>query len=89
MGTRAFLAKRMANARNPTYVSPTDNLVTPVTQKISAARKKRFNTGKSTPMPALFGDTTANTSDDEAEDAIPQASSGASSDLVTADDNPF
>jgi hypothetical protein len=45
--------------------------------------------GKSTPMPALLGDTIANTSDDEAEDVIPQAGSGTSSDLVTADDNPF
>ncbi|KAI0304072.1 hypothetical protein BC826DRAFT_902934 [Russula brevipes] len=39
MGTRAFLEKRM----NPTYISPTNNLVTPVTQKLSAARKKHFN----------------------------------------------
>ncbi|KAI0304077.1 hypothetical protein BC826DRAFT_903051 [Russula brevipes] len=43
MGTRAFLAKRMSKTQNPTYISPTDNLVTPVTQKLSAARKKHFN----------------------------------------------
>ncbi|KAI0307142.1 hypothetical protein B0F90DRAFT_1813943 [Multifurca ochricompacta] len=43
MGTRAFFAKRMAKTQNPTYVSPTDELLTPVTKKISAARKKHFN----------------------------------------------
>jgi hypothetical protein len=33
----------MSPNRNPSYVSPTDNLLTPVTQKISAAKKKHFN----------------------------------------------
>ena len=28
--------------RNPTYISPTDNLMTPCTQKLSAAKKKHF-----------------------------------------------
>jgi hypothetical protein len=28
---------------NPTFVSPTDNLMTPCTQKLNAARKKHFN----------------------------------------------
>ncbi|KAI9452080.1 hypothetical protein F5148DRAFT_1277618 [Russula earlei] len=88
MGARAFLAKRMAKSQNPTYVSPTDNLMTPVTQKISAARKKRFNKGMPVPAPALFGDTTANASDDD-EDVIPPASSGTSGELATTDDNPF
>lgn len=87
MGTKALLAKRMAKTQNPTYISPTDNLVTPVTQKISAARKKHFNTGKSMPIPTLFGD--ANASDDEDGETIPPASSGTSGELVTTDDNPF
>ncbi|KAI0304068.1 hypothetical protein BC826DRAFT_981297 [Russula brevipes] len=39
MGTKAVLAKRMSKTQNPTYISPTDNLVTPVTQKLSAARR--------------------------------------------------
>lgn len=80
-----------------------------MTQKISAARKKRFNTlvvfalgfllgyltnglfcrGKSAPILALFGDTTANASDDEDGDALPPASSATSSDVATTDDNPF
>jgi len=28
---------------NPAFISPTDNLLTPCTQKLSAARKKHFN----------------------------------------------
>jgi len=88
-GTKALLAKRMAKTQNPTYVSPTDNLFTPVTQKISAARKKHFNKGKSVPIPSLFGDTTANASNDEDGETIPSASSGTSGELVTTDDNPF
>ncbi len=28
---------------NPTFVSPTDNLMTPVTQKLNAAKKKQFS----------------------------------------------
>ncbi|KAI0005038.1 hypothetical protein BJV74DRAFT_792899 [Russula compacta] len=89
MGTRAFLAKRMSKTQNPTYVSPTDSLLTPVTQKISAARKKRFNQGKSAPIPALFGNTPANKSDDEDGDAIPPTNLGTSGELPTTDDNPF
>lgn len=30
------------HASNPNFVSPTDNLVTPVTQKLNAAKKKQF-----------------------------------------------
>jgi hypothetical protein len=45
--------------------------------------------GKSVPIPALFGDTIANASDDEDGEAIPPASSGTSGELATTDDNPF
>jgi hypothetical protein len=45
--------------------------------------------GKSVPIPALFGDTTANASDDEGGETIPSANSGTSGELVTTDDNPF
>ncbi|KAG6888818.1 hypothetical protein C0992_007432 [Termitomyces sp. T32_za158] len=45
MGTKALLAKRMAKNHNPNFVSPTDNLVTPVTQKLNAAKKKQFSKG--------------------------------------------
>ena len=57
MGMKALLAKKMAKSEyahlslgmlslilssNPKFVSPTDNMVTPVTQKLNAAKQKRF-----------------------------------------------
>ncbi|KAH9977757.1 hypothetical protein BGW80DRAFT_1201649 [Lactifluus volemus] len=89
MGARALLVKRMTKSQNATYVSPTDRLVTPVTQKISAARKKHFNRGKPTTTPALFSDIPADTSDNEDCDAVPPANSESSGEPRTTDDNPF
>jgi len=43
MGAKALLAKKLAKNHNPAFISPTDNLLTPCTQKLSAARKKHFN----------------------------------------------
>jgi len=40
-GGIAPLAKNLKG--NPTFCSPTDNLLTPCTRKLSAARKKHFN----------------------------------------------
>lgn len=99
----------MSPNRNPSYVSPTDNLLTPVTQKISAAKKKHFKSvhsfihqlsqlttplflfrGPSKPIPALFGESVAGTSDDEDGDTIPQTKSlGMPGQLATTEDNPF
>ncbi|KAF8897497.1 hypothetical protein BD779DRAFT_1667470 [Infundibulicybe gibba] len=45
MGAKALLAKKMAKGHNPAFISPTDKLMTPVTQKLSAARKKHFTKG--------------------------------------------
>jgi hypothetical protein len=39
---KKLVADRNASS-NPTYVSPTDNLVTPCTQKLNAAKKKHFD----------------------------------------------
>ncbi|KAI0254715.1 hypothetical protein BJV78DRAFT_1152021 [Lactifluus subvellereus] len=89
MGARALLVKRMSKTQNPAYVSPTDNLLTPATQKISAAKKKHFNRGKPTPTPALFSDIPADTSDNEDSDTVPPESSERSGELATTDDNPF
>ncbi|KAI0268235.1 hypothetical protein BC834DRAFT_842265 [Gloeopeniophorella convolvens] len=89
MGARAFLAKRMAKSQNPTYISPTDSMMTPVTQKISAAKKKHFNKGAPKPMPALFGETVADTSDQEDEDLASPINAGPSQELASTDDNPF
>ncbi|KAG1753989.1 uncharacterized protein EDB91DRAFT_1101023 [Suillus paluster] len=43
MGMKALLAKKMAKSNNPKFVSPTDNLMTPVTQKLNAAKQKHFH----------------------------------------------
>ncbi|THH31302.1 hypothetical protein EUX98_g2889 [Antrodiella citrinella] len=53
MGARALLAKKMAKSINPTYISPTDNLMTPVSQKLNASKKKHFTKGAN-PMKPLF-----------------------------------
>ncbi|KIM68565.1 hypothetical protein SCLCIDRAFT_105332 [Scleroderma citrinum Foug A] len=45
LGAKALLAKRMAKGNNPKFVSPTDNFVTPVTQKLNAAKQMRFTKG--------------------------------------------
>ncbi|KAN0097396.1 hypothetical protein V8E55_001842 [Tylopilus felleus] len=45
MGVKALLAKKLAKSSNPQFISPTDNMVTPVTQKLNAAKQKRFSKG--------------------------------------------
>ncbi|KIK06749.1 hypothetical protein K443DRAFT_250245 [Laccaria amethystina LaAM-08-1] len=45
MGAKALLAKKLAKSHNPTFISPTDNLLTPCTQKLTAAKKKYFTKG--------------------------------------------
>jgi len=89
MGARALLAKRMAKTQNPAYISPTDNLLTPVTQKIGAAKKKHFNKGPSKPMAALFSENIADTSENDDGDTIPPTGLGISGELATTEDNPF
>ncbi|EJD01148.1 uncharacterized protein FOMMEDRAFT_88912 [Fomitiporia mediterranea MF3/22] len=42
MGAKALLAKTMAKNSNPKFISPTDSFQTPVSSKINAAKKKRF-----------------------------------------------
>jgi len=38
------------HSSNPTYISPTDNLMTPCTQKLSAAKKKHFTKFVNSPV---------------------------------------
>ncbi|KAG9219322.1 hypothetical protein CCMSSC00406_0001732 [Pleurotus cornucopiae] len=45
MGAKALLAKKMAKSHNPNFISPTDNMMTPCTQKLNAAKKKHFTKG--------------------------------------------
>jgi len=67
MGARALLAKKMAKSNNPKFVSPTDKIVTPCSQKISAAKKKHF-TKLSKPMQQLFVDATPEESEPSTSD---------------------
>ncbi|KZT33741.1 hypothetical protein SISSUDRAFT_1053861 [Sistotremastrum suecicum HHB10207 ss-3] len=46
MGAKALMAKKMAKNLNPARVSPTDNLMTPVTAKLNQVKKKHFTKGK-------------------------------------------
>ncbi|KAF7332165.1 RING-type domain-containing protein [Mycena kentingensis (nom. inval.)] len=85
MGAKALLAKKMAKNINPTYVSPTDNLMTPCTQKLSAAKKKHFT--KSTKPIQLFAATEEKT-DDSDDDESPQPAQNQAPMEVDAE-NPF
>jgi len=98
MGARALLAKKMAKGHNPAYISPTDNLVTPVSQKLNAVKKKHFNKGSVRPMPQLFAmkDQSSTTSDAEDgqdnDDGVQEESSSSSPPdvkIVADDENPF
>ncbi|KAH8830812.1 hypothetical protein DL96DRAFT_1594401 [Flagelloscypha sp. PMI_526] len=46
LGAKALLAKKMAKGHNPSFVSPTDKMMTPVSQKLAAAKKKQFSKAK-------------------------------------------
>ncbi|KAH0839984.1 hypothetical protein J3R83DRAFT_943 [Lanmaoa asiatica] len=91
MGMKALLAKKMAKSNNPKLVSPTDNMVTPATQKINAARQKRFAKG-----PKLVGNLFSNKeketlSSDEQQGESDAELSDSKSPVVPAhgDANPF
>ncbi|KAI0650243.1 hypothetical protein C8Q79DRAFT_902945 [Trametes meyenii] len=89
MGAKALLAKKFAKSHNPTYVSPTDNMMTPVSQKLNATKKKHFTKGAAKPMPSLFAQQDSTGSDSDSE-SNPQAISEPSSKGKPADEeNPF
>ncbi|TEB30227.1 hypothetical protein FA13DRAFT_1734053 [Coprinellus micaceus] len=93
MGAKALLAKRMAKSHNPAFISPTDNLMTPVTQKLAAAKKKQF--AKGTKPVQLFAtqpqssEGEAEDSEDEKMDDAPSSSMQPSTTLAEDDENPF
>ncbi|ESK97610.1 hypothetical protein Moror_17472 [Moniliophthora roreri MCA 2997] len=89
MGAKALLAKKMAKSHNPAYISPTDNLMTPCTQKLSAAKKKHF-TKTSKPV-QLFAQREEHSSDGE-ETHPTDASEQKNHSLIPIqddDENPF
>ncbi|RDX53648.1 hypothetical protein OH76DRAFT_1342706 [Lentinus brumalis] len=93
MGAKALLAKKFAKTHNPTYVSPTDNMMTPCSQKLNATKKKHFNKGAAKPMPSLFGQQRQQEvdADSDSEEGAPQVSTEPSTDNKMDDDeeNPF
>ncbi|KAF8627185.1 hypothetical protein AX15_004503 [Amanita polypyramis BW_CC] len=85
MGAKALLAKKLAKSHNPNFISPTDKMMTPCTQKLTAARKKQFTKG---PKPVqLFGqeDRVESNSDGELNSKIPHENGGKG----PVDDSPF
>ena len=100
--TEAFEQESYLRLANRQYVNPSDTedqrRQEETLQQVSIFRavfmlglvdRLAFFRGKSVPIPSLFGDTTANASDDEDGETIPSASSGTSGELVATDDNPF
>ncbi|KAL1937726.1 hypothetical protein VTO73DRAFT_12879 [Trametes versicolor] len=86
MGAKALLAKKFAKSHNPTYVSPTDNMVTPCSQKLNATKKKHFAKGVAKPMPSLFSQQESTGSESESDDVPTTQSTEAK---VAEDENPF
>ncbi|KAJ2931568.1 hypothetical protein H1R20_g5410, partial [Candolleomyces eurysporus] len=94
MGAKALLAKRMASSHNPAFISPTDNLMTPCTQKLTAAKKKQFT--KAAKPVQLFGQPAEGAADSDDEDleqdeknTKASSESEPSTAMVVDDENPF
>lgn len=67
-GAKALLAKKMAQKDNPITVSPTDNMMTPTTAKISQVKKKHFTKGKPISGPRFGVAVTAPATSQKLED---------------------
>ncbi|KAI5124964.1 hypothetical protein M0805_007390 [Coniferiporia weirii] len=91
MGAKALLAKKMAKSTNPKFISPTDNMMTPCTQKISAAKKKRFDKGTKPVHQQLFQSSTLEESNESESDEEQRAAPEKKVEDVEMDDpeNPF
>lgn len=97
LGAKALLAKRMAKSNNPKFVSPTDDLLTPVTKKLNAAKQKHFVKGVK-PIGDLFGsrerssEERSSESDAESTDSLELSdakTSVPSTAPIDEDENPF
>jgi len=83
-GAKALLAKRVAKNTNPYFVSPTDNMMTPCTQKLNAVKKKHFT--KSTKPIQLFPPQQEKDEEADEDSDFPAKES----DTIQGDDeNPF
>jgi len=88
MGVKALLAKKMAKGGNPTYISPTDNLMTPCTQKLSAHKQKHFTKGAK-PMGQLFGQKDSVPAQQDRDGPIADLSDEKTDEKMDEDVNPF
>ncbi|PCH41490.1 hypothetical protein WOLCODRAFT_119044 [Wolfiporia cocos MD-104 SS10] len=89
MGVKALFAKRLAG-NNPKYVSPTDKMMTPVSQRLSAAKKKHFARGAKPVQPLLAQKEASSTSDDDSHSSandVPAETSKLNG--MNDDENPF
>ncbi|KAJ7591108.1 hypothetical protein C8J56DRAFT_1163141 [Mycena floridula] len=86
MGSKALLAKKMAKTINPAFISPTDNLMTPCSQKLSAAKRKHFSAKATKPM-QLFAQKEEHSSDVEEQGDAAESKDVAMS--LGDDENPF
>ncbi|KAH9927205.1 uncharacterized protein BXZ73DRAFT_102791 [Epithele typhae] len=92
MGAKALLAKKFAKSQNPMFVSPTDNMLTPVSQKLNQTKKKHFAKGAAKPMPSLFNQQQVAGSDSDQEEPASQTSAAppsSSAAPMDEDENPF
>ncbi|KAH9900028.1 hypothetical protein C8Q73DRAFT_743842 [Cubamyces lactineus] len=89
MGAKALLAKKFAKSHNPTYVSPTDNMMTPCSQKLNATKKKHFTKGAAKPMPSLFSQQQGNSSESDSEEHSEAPAESSTGSKPADDENPF
>lgn len=82
---KAFLAKKMANKSNPKLVSPTDNLMTPCSQKINMAKKKNF-VKDSKPITPRFTQMPTSSTDDT---SVTPPATTQDTKMDDDDENPF
>ncbi|OCH90940.1 hypothetical protein OBBRIDRAFT_558064 [Obba rivulosa] len=89
MGAKALLAKKLAKSHNPAYISPTDNMMTPVSQKLNAAKKRHFIKGAK-PMPSLFAQAQKELeSDSDSEKSSDEVTETSEPKKLDEDENPF
>jgi len=88
MGVKALLAKKMAKSHNPQFISPTDNFMTPCTQKLSAQKQKHFTKGAK-PMGQLFGQKEPSLIENDQVESIIDLSDEKTDEKMDEDVNPF
>ncbi|PFH46164.1 hypothetical protein AMATHDRAFT_77793 [Amanita thiersii Skay4041] len=86
MGAKALLAKKLAKTQNANYVSPTDKLMTPCSQKLNAVKKKQFSKGA---KPVQLFARNESSSDEDTKSFDSQSQSEDKLKLIHDNENPF